>query len=170
MILISIATALCIFSYGYSFGIPKGYEHPSEFHENMTSEERMVVTGRVLIDPSLNRTEKVEKVETLSSDYISKEPQSLELLKQLVELKKWLDERLERAGEKVQSIHDKKFKLLFAVKGSPLYLKLTHKANKIKSTLSAQEREEEETVEKEFHAKADELKIHEIIDLFPEKE
>ncbi|KHJ87505.1 hypothetical protein OESDEN_12719 [Oesophagostomum dentatum] len=136
----------------------------------MTSEERMVVTGRVLIDPALNNTEKFEKIETLSSDYISREPQSRELLKQLVELKKWLDERLERAGDKVQSIHDKKFKLLFAVRGSPLFKKLTRRANKIKSTLTAQEREEEEIIEKEFHAKADELKIHEIISLFPQKE
>ncbi|KAK6759930.1 hypothetical protein RB195_021471 [Necator americanus] len=161
--------ALTLISNIFPFKIPNGYKHPDEFHINMTSEERMVVTGRVLIDPSLNKAQKIEKVGNLTSDYVNKEPHSFELLKQLVELKKWLDDRLEKAEEKVKSIHEKKFKLLFALKGSPLYLKLTHKANKIKSTLNKQEREEEETIEKEFHAKAAELKIHETIDLFLEK-
>ncbi|KJH48742.1 hypothetical protein DICVIV_05136 [Dictyocaulus viviparus] len=112
-----------------------------------------------MIDTSLNDTEKLQKIVNLSSSYIDEEPHSRVLLEKLVLLKSWLDNRLQNVGKRMRSIHEKKFKLLFVLKGSPYYRRLVYKAEQM----------EEEQIEKEFHEKAEELGINETIELIQQR-
>ncbi|CAI4229251.1 unnamed protein product [Auanema sp. JU1783] len=164
MIFIFIWSLLIHFSDNLIINNAQPSNHPHHVvHHNMSSEERMQVTYRVLNDGRLSHAKKLATI-TNNTRHPHEETHRIHesMIHNMLLLKRWLDKRVETEPIIVQAVQQRKFKLLFTLPGEKHYKRLVKQTKRIIDEMSVHEMTREKQVEKEFHDKAYELGIHAI--------